>query len=67
MLNLIQNYILENCEGRVKLITDDIVSEFIGEDEIKASSVMLKDMETGNQELVKIDELVNYIAEKIKY
>ncbi len=35
----------------------------IGEDEIKASSVMLKDMETGNQELVKIDELVNKLKE----
>ena len=33
--SLIQNYILENCHDRVKLITDDIVSEFIGEDTIK--------------------------------
>jgi len=29
---LIQNYILENSEGRVRLITDDVVSEFVGED-----------------------------------
>ena len=34
MSSLIQNYILENCDGRVKLITDDIVSEFIGEDKV---------------------------------
>ena len=33
--SLIQTYILENCEGRVKLITDDVVSEFIGEDVVK--------------------------------
>ena len=33
--SLIQNYILENCDNRVKLITDDIVNEFIGEKEIK--------------------------------
>ena len=33
--SLIQNYILENCDNRVKLITDDIVNEFIGEEEIK--------------------------------
>ncbi len=32
---LIQDYILENSEGRVRLITDDVVSEFLGEDEIK--------------------------------
>lgn len=32
--SLIQTYIMENCEGRVKLITDDIVSEFIGEENI---------------------------------
>lgn len=29
---LIQNYILENSEGRVRLITDDVVSEFVGEE-----------------------------------
>lgn len=33
--SLIQNYILENCDNRVKLITDDIVNEFIGEEEVK--------------------------------
>lgn len=33
--SLIQTYILENCDNRVKLITDDIVSEFIGEDTVK--------------------------------
>lgn len=33
--SLIQTYILENCQGRVKLITDDVVSEFIGEDVVK--------------------------------
>ena len=33
--SLIQNYILENSKGKVKLITDDIVSEFIGEEEVK--------------------------------
>lgn len=30
--SLIQTYILENCDNRVKLITDDIVSEFLGEE-----------------------------------
>ena len=29
--SLIQNYILENCDNRVKLITDDIAVKFIGE------------------------------------
>ncbi len=29
---LIQNYIMENCSGLVKIITDDVVSEFLGED-----------------------------------
>ena len=33
--SLIQTYIMENCEGHVKLITDDIVSEFIGDDKVK--------------------------------
>ena len=33
--SLIQNYILENCNGLVKIITDDIVSDFIGEDYVK--------------------------------
>lgn len=33
--SLIQTYILENCDNRVKLITDDIVSEFIGEDSVR--------------------------------
>ena len=33
--SLIQTYIMENCDGQVKLITDDIVSEFIGEEEVK--------------------------------
>ena len=33
--SLIQNYILENSNGRVKLITDDVVSEFIGDEEVK--------------------------------
>ena len=28
--SLIQNYILDNCNNQVKLITDDIVSDFIG-------------------------------------
>ena len=35
----------------------------IGEDEIKQNSVMLKNMITGEQELVKMDELVNKIKE----
>ena len=33
--SLIQTYILENCDNRVKLITDDIVSEFIGDGTVK--------------------------------
>jgi NADPH-dependent 2,4-dienoyl-CoA reductase/sulfur reductase-like enzyme len=33
--SLIQTYILENCDNRVKLITDDIVSEFLGEETVK--------------------------------
>ena len=33
--SLIQNYILENSNGRVKIITDDTVREFIGENEVK--------------------------------
>ena len=33
--SLIQTYILENCNGNVKLITDDVVSEFIGDIEVK--------------------------------
>lgn len=33
--SLIQNYIMENCNGLVKIITDDIVSEFIGEKDVK--------------------------------
>lgn len=33
--SLIQTYILENCDSRVKLITDDTVSEFIGDGEVK--------------------------------
>lgn len=33
--SLIQNYIMENCNGLVKIITDDIVSEFIGENTVK--------------------------------
>ena len=33
--SLIQNYIMENCNGLVKIITDDIVSEFVGENEVK--------------------------------
>ena len=32
---LIQEYIMENCNGLVKIITDDIVSEFIGEDTVR--------------------------------
>lgn len=32
---LIQNYILENSKGLVKLITDDVVNEFIGDDSVK--------------------------------
>lgn len=32
---LIQNYILENSNDQVKLITDDIVTEFIGEDKVR--------------------------------
>lgn len=31
---LIQDYILENSDGRVKLITDDVVTEFLGEDKV---------------------------------
>ncbi len=34
---LIQDYIIENSDGRVKLITDDVVSEFLGEDEVKGA------------------------------
>ena len=33
--SLIQNYIIETSEGKVKIITDDIVSEFVGENEVK--------------------------------
>ena len=33
--SLIQNYILETSSDNVKIITDDIVSEFIGETEVK--------------------------------
>ena len=33
--SLIQNYILENCNEQVKIITDDFVSEFIGDSEVK--------------------------------
>ena len=33
--SLIQNYIMENCNGLVKIITDDVVSEFVGENEVK--------------------------------
>ncbi|MBE7704097.1 MAG: pyridine nucleotide-disulfide oxidoreductase [Cyanobacteria bacterium SIG28] len=32
---LIQNYILENSQNLVKIITDDVVDEFIGEDYVK--------------------------------
>ena len=35
----------------------------IGEDELKQNSVTLKDMITGNQELVKIEDLVKTIKE----
>ena len=35
----------------------------IGEDELKQNSVTLKDMITGNQELVKIDDLVSRVKE----
>lgn len=34
---LIQDYIIENSKGRVKLITDDVVSEFLGEDTVKGA------------------------------
>lgn len=30
----IQNYILEHSEGRVKIITDDVISEFIGDEKV---------------------------------
>ena len=33
--SLIQNYIMENCSVLVKIITDDVVTEFIGEDSVK--------------------------------
>ena len=33
--SLIQNYILENCKDLVRIINDDIVSEFVGEDVVK--------------------------------
>lgn len=33
--SLIQNYILENCSDLVKIITDDVVTEFIGEDAVR--------------------------------
>lgn len=32
---LIQDYIMEYSDGRVKLITDDVVTEFLGEEEVK--------------------------------
>ena len=35
----------------------------IGEDELKNNSVTLKDMVTGNQELVKIEDVVSKIKE----
>ena len=34
---LIQDYIVENSDGRVKLITDDVVSEFLGDDVVKGA------------------------------
>lgn len=34
---LIQQYILENSNGLVKLITDDVVNEFLGEEEVKGA------------------------------
>ena len=33
--SLIQSYILENSKGLAKIITDDLVSEFLGEDSVK--------------------------------
>lgn len=33
--SLIQNYVLENSDGRVKIINDDTVSEFVGEDRVR--------------------------------
>lgn len=33
--SLIQTFILENSEGRVKIINEDIVSEFVGEEYVK--------------------------------
>ena len=32
--SLIQNYILENSNNQVKIITDDVISEFIGEEKV---------------------------------
>ena len=37
----------------------------IGEDELKDNSVTVKDMVTGNQELVKIDDLVSTIKKEM--
>ena len=50
------NGVLENRENIDKVI-------IIGEDELKQNSVTLKDMITGNQELVKIDDLVKTLKE----
>ncbi|KZX14099.1 histidine--tRNA ligase [Methanobrevibacter filiformis] len=36
----------------------------IGEKDLKENSITIKDMKTGNQELVKIEEIVEYIGEK---
>lgn len=38
--SLIQSYILENSKGLAKIITDDIVSEFLGEEEVNGILTM---------------------------
>ncbi len=48
-----------NIANREKI--DKVI--IIGEDEIKNNSVTIKNMETGNQEIVKIDDIVNKINE----
>ena len=39
----------------------------IDEETLNNDTVTVRDRDTMKQEVVKIDELVNYIAEKIKY
>jgi len=48
-----------NIANREKI--DKVI--IIGEDELKNNSVTIKNMETGNQEVVKIDDILKRINE----